>query len=349
MKLGCLVSLLFCVSFYAQSGREYVVSTILFYNVENLFDTINDPETLDDARTPSGKYRWTSQRYRTKLDRIAEVVDQIKITRSSGPADIIGLCEVENRAVLENLVQHPFLKPYEYGIIHFDSPDERGIDVCLLYRKSRFLPTSFNSHKLILYDQYPFRRFTRDQLVVCGRLDSEEICFIVVHWPSRSGGEGLTKPYRKSAAQLTCKILDSIQRDAYDPRIVIMGDFNDNPVDDSIQSIILCGNNQTDKTGEGYYNPMEKHFKKGIGSLAYRDRWSLFDQFILSRNLINSDDGSFKFWKAGVFSPVNLLTTRGRFRGYPYRTFAAGIYQGGYSDHLPIYLYLIREISKTKR
>ncbi len=346
MYRSCLLALFICLNIRGQSGKEYELSTILFYNVENLFDTIDDPATLDDSRTPAGKYGWTAQRYRFKLDKIAEVIDKTGKTFYSGSADIIGLCEIENLGVLEDLVQHPLLKQNNYGIVHIDSPDDRGIDVCLLYRKARFLPTSFRSHQLVLYDPYPFRKNTRDQVVVAGLLDSEEIYFIVVHWPSRGGGEELTKPYRRAAAQLTCRILDSIYRETYDPRIVIMGDFNDNPPDESIQSILYWRPNLEGGVEPGFYNPMVKLYKKGIGSLAYRDRWSLFDQFIITRNLLVSEEKSYKFWRAGVYGPAGLLTRRGRFKGYPFRTYAAGIYQGGFSDHLPIYLHLIKEVTE---
>ena len=346
---ACLIVLLLCITVYGQSEKEYEVSTIVFYNVENLFDTIDDPSTRDEARTPAGRYRWTGQRYLFKVNRIAEVIQKTGGLKFPAPADIVGLCEVENLGVLEDLVRHSLLSPYDYGIVHFNSPDERGIDVALLYRKSKFIPSSFKSHRLILYDPYPFRKHSRDQLVVAGILNAEEVYFIVVHWPSRSGGEELSKPFRKAAAQLTCRILDSIKRESYDPRIVLMGDFNDNPPDESIQSILLCGKNKVEETEFGLYNPMDNLYKKGVGSLAYRDRWSLFDQFLLTNNFLDRGNGSYSFWNAGVYSPAVLLTRRGRFKGYPFRTFAAGVYQGGFSDHLPIYLHLIREISDTGR
>ena len=329
---------------YSQVKQQYLLKSIVFYNVENLFDTIDDPDTADDARTPLGKDRWSAERYSLKIDRVVEVLRNFNVHGKSLIPDIVGLCEVENIEVLEDIVYHPKLVQYNYGIIHHNSPDRRGIDVCLLYRKSSFQPITFQNHRLIILNANEQREHTRDQLVIGGFIDSEEFYFIINHWPSRSGGEGISKPKRNAAARLTRRIVDSICRKESSAKIVVMGDFNDNPNDHSIKKILSTSAIEKDKDQTIFFNPMEKLFKIGIGSLAYRDHWNLFDQIIISWNLVSKENITYSFWKAGVFMPDFLITRHGRFKGYPYRTYAGGFYRGGYSDHLPVYLLLIRKI-----
>lgn len=340
--LVCIISLFSLISISAQHNKEYNLRSILFYNVENLFDTIDDPKTLDDSRTPAGRDRWTSTRYAIKLDRIAEVLSRFGLKGQHKGADIIGLCEIENQGVLKDLTQHPRLIHHNYGIIHNDSPDIRGIDVGLIYKKSRFQPTSFNSHHLTLFNEEEDVEYTRDQLVVAGLLDSAELFIIVNHWPSRRGGEKRSRSFRISAGRLTRRIIDSIKVVAINPRIVIMGDFNDNPLDRSLKKVLKTSGKENHIEPYNFFNPMEALYLKGIGSLAYRDEWSLFDQILISKNLVKANEGVYKYWQAGVYNPDYLITPRGRFKGYPFRTYAAGIYQGGYSDHFPVYLLLIK-------
>lgn len=341
-----LVAILLLQCLGAQQQEEYLVRSVIFYNVENLFDTINDPLTLDDDRTPAGKYRWTKERYETKLDRIAKVIEDFKINGLSAIPDLIGLCEVENVHVLQDLANHSRLRPMGFEIVHQDSPDERGIDVALLYRSDSFVPVAFQKHQLIIRNENFYTESTRDQLVVKGFLDKEEVYLIIVHWPSRRGGTQISKPRRIAAAHLTRKLLDSINRLDQDPSIIIMGDFNDNPTDVSVSQGIT--NYRRKDTAESvlFYNPMESLYKMGLGSLAYRDQWSLFDQFIISNKLKSGSKGNHKFWKAGVVYENYLITRNGRYKGYPLRTYAGGAYAGGYSDHLPVYLLLIRKLDK---
>ena len=343
--------LIFFVCFFqvvritAQEEKEYLLRSILFYNVENLFDTINNPLTFDDDRTPTGKYKWSSEKYFGKLDRIAEVISKFKINDKPIMPDLIGLCEVENDRVLKDLVSHPRLRSFSFGIIHEDSPDERGIDVALLYRKSTFIPDSFQSHRLLLFDEELNREYTRDQLVVSGLLDNEEILIIINHWPSRRGGAIKTSRYREAAAKLSKNIIDSIQRLRSDLRIIVMGDFNDNPNDVSINRILI-GKSEVKKHNKiQLFNPMSDLYRKGLGTVAYQDKWSLFDQIIISENLKSQEEQGFRLWRAGIYFDETLITPRGRYKGYPYRTYSGTQYTGGYSDHFPVYLLLIREIT----
>jgi len=329
--------------FFAQDEKQFKIRTIAFYNVENLFDTENDTLIFDDDRTPDGKDNWTLDRYIKKVEKISKVLSEIGADVTKTSPDIIGLCEVENHGVIKDLANHPYLRNKNYEVVHFDSPDERGIDVALLYKRNVFLPTSFASHRLLLIDNEGMRNYTRDQLVVGGLLDDEQIHFIVNHWPSRSGGEARSKPNRIEAAKLNKRIIDSLQNLDVNAKIISMGDLNDGPRDDSLKKILKVNQKNTDMVDNELFNPMERLSRKGVGSLAYRDKWNLFDQIFFTKNLLNSENG-YRFWKGGVFNPKYLVTKKGQYKGYPFRTYAGGSYMGGYSDHFPVYIYLIKEI-----
>ncbi|MEP3208940.1 MAG: endonuclease/exonuclease/phosphatase family protein [Maribacter sp.] len=339
-----LFIIVFCVfGLRLEAQTQYRVRTIAFYNVENLFDTKNDSLIFDDDRTPEGKDNWTIGRYEKKITNIAKVLSEVGSVLTKTSPDIIGLCEIENKWVVEDLIQHKTLNDKNYGIIHFDSPDERGIDVAFLYKKSAFIPDSFKSHRLLIFDDEGFRDYSRDQLVVGGFLDNEKIVFIINHWPSRSGGEARSRPNRLAAAKLNSRIIDSIKKLNVDSKIISMGDFNDDPIDDSFKKVLKTKGKVKNVSEGSPFNPMEKLFRKGIGSLAYRDKWNLFDQIFFTSNLINDKKEGYGFWTAAVFNPTYLLDPMGRYKGYPLRTYAGGSYIGGYSDHFPVYMYLIRE------
>lgn len=329
---------------HSQSENQYQLRTIAFYNLENLFDTKNDTLIYDDDRTPEGKDAWTQERYEHKLAQLSKVIAQIGSDVGKNPPDILGVCEVENKKVLLDLVNHPTIRTYDYGIVHFDSPDERGIDVALLYRKSVFIPMAFESRRLLLSKDNDKRDYTRDQLVVEGLLDNEKIHFIVNHWPSRSGGEARSRPFRLAAAKLNKRIIDSIQRNNSLAKIISMGDFNDDPVDPSLKKVLGVKGEKKQLDSMSLFGPMEKLFRKGAGSLAYRDKWNVFDQMYMTANLVNNEKDNYQFWKAGIFTPNYLIDPKGKYRGYPLRTYAGGSYIGGYSDHFPVYIYLIRAV-----
>ena len=337
----------FFMSLQAQEKKQYKIITIAFYNVENLFDTINDPVTFDDDRTPGGKDNWTQEVYKDKLQNMAFAIKNIGAELAQDTPALIGLSEIENRKVLEDLINEPLLAEKDYGIVHFDSPDRRGIDVALLYRKEKFIPMVSVSRELLLYDSYePGKRvYTRDQLVVTGYLDGEKIHVIVNHWPSRSGGVAGSSYKRNKAAALNKKIIDSLQlKDPY-AKIITMGDFNDDPSDKSLSSILGAKANKKQVGLKGMYNPMAALSEKGIGSSAYRDSWNLFDQIILSETFLKKDFSSYQFYQANIFNANFLITDSGQYKGYPYRSFGYSGYTGGYSDHFPVYIYLIKRIS----
>lgn len=332
---------------YSQEKKDYEIQSIAFYNVENLFDIFDNPETFDDDRTESGKDVWNAEKYSRKLDNLSRVICEIGQDVTNEPPAIIGLCEIENRAVLEDLVNHPNLRNYHYGIVHYDSPDERGIDVALIYRKEFFQPLASKARKLLIYeaDNPGKRDYTRDQLVVSGLLNKEEIHIIVNHWPSRGGGEARSGYKREKAAYLNKRIIDSLMKLDPEAKIISMGDFNDDPTNKSFKKIL---NTKAEKNllSTELYNPMENMLKQGKGSLAYRDSWNLFDQIYMTGNLVLGNDTGYQFYKAGIFNKPFLITATGQFKGYPARTYGYSGYEGGFSDHFPVYIYLIRAINK---
>ncbi|WP_220429203.1 endonuclease/exonuclease/phosphatase family protein [Tenuifilum thalassicum] len=319
--------------------EQYKVSCIGFYNLENLFDTI--PGENDTEFTPNGRNKFTSERYWHKINHMSEVISQIGSEIFPGGPAILGICEVENRSVVEDLVNSPKLKPSGYQIVHYESHDHRGIDVGLLYRPEFFKVTSHRSVPLRIKDNPNFK--TRDQLVVSGLLDGEPIHIIVDHWPSRRGGEKRSLPYRMAAAKLTRSLVDSILATDPNAKIIVMGDLNDDP--DS-KSVIkgLGANPYRNKLKPGeLFNAMGSLYHEGIGTLAYRDSWNLFDNIIITQSFLNTDKTTWTFYKAKVFNKPFLQQKSGRFAGYPWRTYVGGNFMGGYSDHFPVYMFLIKK------
>lgn len=346
MKKNILVLFLFLnlniICGQIKSNESYQVNTIAFYNVENLFDTLDDPLTSDDDRTPMGKDKWTNDIYQKKLKNIAKVIADIGSDLTGSSPSIIGLCEIENRGVLEDLINTKSLKKENYDIIHYDSPDERGVDVAMLFKKNRFKPSSSKTYPLFLKRKDQSIDYTRDHLLVSGYLDNEQIHFIINHWPSRSGGQMKSEPNRILAGKLNKKIIDSILSSNPKANIINMGDFNDNPKDKSIKPILNSVYKKSKMKNNQLYNPMEELFQKGYGSYKYRGKWDMIDQFFLSKNLVENKKGLF-FLKAAVFNKKYLINPQGKYEGYPFKSFAGGKFLNGYSDHFPIFLYLAKE------
>jgi len=325
-----------------ENKRNFKIHTVAFYNLENLFDTINDVNKNDEA-SPIMEIRFNRGKiYREKVSNMAEVVSQIGFDITKRPPSILGICEVENRMVVEDLISDEKLKKYNYGIIHYESPDDRGIDVGLIYNKDVFKVKNSSSHDVFITgNNSSKRRNTRDQLVVSGYLDGELMHFIVNHWPSRGADE--TK--RIAAAEVNNFIIDSLRNKYDNPKIITMGDFNDDPFDKSIKKILGAKKNINDVKKNDLYNPFETILvDEGVGSNAYRDKWQLFDQIILSKPFLDKDYKDYQLYKAGVFNKSFLINKKGKFKGYPFRSFSYGTFTGGYSDHLPPYIYLLKEI-----
>ncbi|MFL1010803.1 endonuclease/exonuclease/phosphatase family protein [Flavisericum labens] len=343
-KYSFLVFLYFGMIANAQE-KTFKIHTVAFYNLENLFDTINNPQKLDEY-SPIMELKTNRQdAYKQKISNMARVIADIGSDVTHNPPSIIGVCEIENKNVLDDLVNDSTLVDKDYGIVHFDAPDARGIDVALLYQKKAFMPINTSNHELKIYDDQSQKRvYTRDQLLVSGTLEGELIHIIVNHWPSRRGGESRSQPKRIAAAKLNKYLMDSLQ--VIDPyaKIITMGDLNDNPNNKSVTNI-LKAKNKPKKVGlKGIYNPFIDFYKNGLGTTAYRDNWSLFDQIMLSKPFLKKDFLSFMFYKAGIFNKNYLIHNKGRYKGYPYRSWSNGAFSNGYSDHFPVYVYLIKEV-----
>lgn len=344
MKHSSLIFFLCLLCFGSgQSQEVFDVRTIAFYNLENLFDIVNDTTHFDDDRTPTGSARWTQKRYARKLEGLAKVISSLGASRRGGAPDILGVCEVENQQVMQDLILQPLLQSINYAFIHADSPDERGIDVAVLYDQDHFIPASYHLQEVRLFDDRMRSDATRDQLVVVGYLDGEEMGFIVNHWPSRRGGTQKSEANRLAAARVTRRLIDSLGFEHPGMPLIIMGDFNDNPTNKSIKQVLQSRGVMDSLGTYQLFNPMEKLFAKGYGTIGYRDRWSLFDQILLNSHASNKTPGKYKFWKAGIYMPSYLVQASGRYKGYPKSTYVAGRYKGGYSDHFPVYIHLVRQ------
>ena len=325
---------------YGQEKQKMQVTCVGFYNVENLFDTIDSPDVRDWEYTPQGKNNWDSKKYYEKLLNLSEVIGDIATETTPDGLAILGVSEVENKSVLEDLVTQEKIKNRQYQIVHYNSPDRRGIDVALLYQPKYFQLKNSASHPLHFPDNPDY--LTRDQLVVTGDLLGEEIHLIVSHWPSRSGGQAASEIRRIQAAKLGRHIVDSLFSLNPNAKILLMGDLNDDPVNKSVKTYIVAKGNSAKVKANMFYNPMYSLYKKGIGSLAWGDAWNLFDQVLVSFAFLGTDYSSLKFYKATVFNKPYLLQAEGRFKGYPKRTTAGGKHLGGYSDHLPVYITLVK-------
>ena len=340
-----IVILFFNNSLYSQNEREFKIHTVAFYNVENLFDTINDPNKQDEKSPMMDITYDRGGVYKQKIKNMARVIADIGQDITKKTPAIVGISEVENEQVIIDLINDSSLSDINYSIIHYESPDKRGIDVAMIYDKDIFKPISTKSFELLIYDDESNNRiFTRDQLLVSGMLDDDLIHVIVNHWPSRSGGEARSISKRESAARLNKKIIDSLHKLDRNAKIITMGDFNDNPMNNSIKGIIGAKKNKEDVKVKEMYNPMEKILtNEGIGSNTYRDVWFLFDQVIISKGLLGNDFSSYKFYKAGVFNKPYLTQKEGKYKGQPFRSFSYSKFTNGYSDHYPTFIYLIKE------
>lgn len=353
MRIQSLIILcvLLTQSVFAQN-KSYSVHTVAFYNLENLFDTIRDEKIYDEEWTPKGQRKWDTRKYNQKLKNLSRVISEIGTDENTNMPTILGVSEIENKRVLEDLVAQPDLKSANYGIVHFDSPDRRGIDVGLLYQKRFFTPIHIKSVPLYIYDNTEAstkhlnqgkgkRIYTRDQLVVTGLLEGEEISFIVSHWPSRSGGEKRSSPNREAAAALNKKIIDSLYQINPNAKVITMGDFNDGPYNKSVKDVLKAEGKRDNVKAKGLYNPMWQMQQDGLGTLAYRDAWDVFDQIVVTEPLIQKDYSTYRFWKARIFSKPYMIQRSGQYKGYPLRNQMSG--EPGFSDHFPVYIYLIKE------
>ncbi len=344
-KKSTLIALLIAIcATVAPAQGSYQAAGIAFYNLENLFDTIpNNPLGRDLEYTPGGSKKWDSRKYYNKLHNMATAIASFSTRLTpKGPA-IIGVSEIENITVLQDLVAQPELREFNYQICHHDSPDRRGVDVGLLYNPKFFKVENVTNHRLT---SVSFA--TRDQMCVVGSLMGQRIAIIVNHWPSRLGGQEQSSPSREAAAALNVEIADSLWN--IDPTIgvITLGDFNDDPQDPSCAKVLNAKKKREGVEDHGFYNPFWKLLDDGIGSLAYKSSWNLFDQIIISGNLANGPEDKWHFHRAMVHNDEFLRDTEGTRQGYPKRTFASGMYLNGFSDHFPTEVILIRKVERKK-
>lgn len=327
-----------------ENKANYKVGSIGFYNLENLFDTIDSPDTNDADFLPGGRLLWNTPKYISKQANMAKVISQLAVELTPDGVAILGVSEVENRKVLEDLVVQSDLKARNYQIVHYDSPDERGIDCALLYQPKYFTVTGSKAFPVALGDpKTGAKDYTRDILCVTGNFDGEPIHVMVAHWPSRRGGETGSAWMRAAAAGVVRHVADSLRTINPDAKIIFMGDLNDDPTDKSLVKVLGAKGKADDVTKDEFYNPMYDLFKSGNGTMAYRDAWSLFDQVVVSKAFVNKKVSGWQLYKAMVYRQPWMLQTEGAFRGYPFRTYVGDIFINGYSDHLPVYLFFLKK------
>lgn len=318
------------------ASQPSTVYGVAFYNLENLFDTINTNGSYDLEFTPAGARKWDTEKYRAKISNLASAIAAMTCADTpSGPA-VIGIAEVENRDVVADLVNSPEIARRNLGIVHHDSPDQRGIDVALLFNPELFTPLDVSTHTLSINSEPEFR--TRDQLCVTGLLgDADTVSIIVNHWPSRLGGKNESEPRRIAAANLCRHIADSLWRRHPDRGIIIMGDLNDDPHDTSCAVTLGAGKRAENVRRHGFYNPWWKILDAGRGTLAYRGNWNLFDQIIVSGTLLPAHNSKLQLKRARINNFDFLRDDDGR---TPRRTYRSGRWLNGYSDHFPTEIYL---------
>lgn len=338
---------------FGQGKKSYVIG---FYNLENLFDTYHDEGKNDYEYLPDGGNEWTEAKYEKKLHNMAMVIkamaDENKVFHS-----ILGVSEIENRHVLEDLVSQPEIVAANYQIVHYDGPDRRGVDVALLYKPevfevidSKSIPFTFDS-KVINFDmskedQDYFR--TRDILMVRGLLKGEMFAFFVAHLPSRIGGKG--SDLRSRGGEIMYQ--EAMKLEAAYPgiKIVVMGDMNDNPTDPSMTTFMHAKENISEVGETDFYSPFISMYKAGFGSLAYQGEWSIFDLLLVNNALVNAPEGSLKIvpivkkkYYARIFHKPFMTQEDGPYKDTPYRTFSNGSFVGGYSDHYPTYIVVSKK------
>ncbi len=328
------------VAFSCPAQKKYRTFGVAFYNLENLFDTINNNGKYDKEFSPSGSNRWDGKKYWSKIGKLSYAISQMTTkTTPAGPA-IIGVSEIENITVLEDLVKADAIKDWNLKIVHHDSPDRRGVDVGLLYNPKFFRVLTVTNHPLVIPELPDFR--TRDQMCVVGLLGGCRVAVIVNHWPSRRGGEKESSWLREAAASLSKHIADSLYKIDPNMGVIVMGDLNDDPHNKSVAETLGAVKKIEKTVDGGFFNPFWEKLDKGFGSYIYRGGWDLFDQIIVNKNLVDGSCG-LKYHNAEVLNKSFLLQSDGQYKGYPWRTFSAGVWTNGYSDHLPTEIFLLKE------
>lgn len=326
--------------------RKLAAYAVGFYNLENLFDTCHDAGKNDYEFLPSGSYRWNGLKYTNKLRNMAQVLSEMGtdvLPKSVGCA-IIGVCEVENAKCLTDLCNQEPLKARGYQFVHIEGPDARGVDCALLYNPALFTVHDTRLVPYIYELSKDSARATRGFFTVSGTMAGDRVAVIVNHLPSRFAGSY----YRELGARQIKAVKDSLIKADPNVKVLVMGDMNDDPMDRSM-AVELRGKRDIRDVGDGdMYNPWWNVLAGGTGTLMYNGAWNLFDQILLSPSLLNrggtKDYSSLKYVKHQIFRRDYLFQQEGKYKGNPKRTHAGGSWLNGYSDHLPVVVYLAKEV-----
>lgn len=321
--------------------------SFMFYNLENLFDTIDNEGVKDEEFLPTSKKHYGTKIYNAKLHNMAKVIaDVAKKNKDQFPI-VIGVAEVENKGVLVDLLNQPDLKDSGLDIMHRDSRDLRGIDVAFLYRADLF---RLRGMRMFPIPQQPIdghEYITRDVISMWGTISNEKFFFMCCHWPSRRGGSEASDFRRVDAAKVVHHIADSLKVNEPDTRVVIMGDFNDDPFNNSLYNELGGKGTLEEAANTGYFNPFYAILKDGVGTLRYHGKWNLFDNIIVSSNLVNGEKGTLQLLKDNqdkyygfTFRAPYLFNQSGKYKGGPHRSWAGPNWLDGYSDHLPVYVHI---------
>ena len=334
-----LLVVLFAACCFAQKPYK-----VVFYNLENFFDTIKDPEVYDGEFTPQGPKKWNSAKYEKKLGNIEKVLFDIAGIDKDYPV-VIGVSEVENRSVLEDIISTPKMAPGNYRISHYDSPEARGVDVAFMYPPDVFKQEGSEPIRTRIPSLPNFK--TRDISTMWGTIEGEPFFFMVAHWPSRLGGKDASEFKRIAVGEQMRRIADSVLQVNPATKIVAMGDFNDDPTDPSMLEGLGAKPKTKDLQPGDFFSPFHAVLRAGMGTLAYGDAWNLFDNIVVTENLVNAKPGELRLLQApgskyygNIFKRSYMIQKEGQFKGYPLRTYVGNNFQGGYSDHFPVYVYI---------
>ena len=344
MKWIFSLMVFFVITFSYAQEKRYHACIVAFYNLENFYDTIHNPMINDEDFTPNGIKHYTGDIYFDKVTKLATVLSMIGTDITpAGPA-IIGVAEIENDTVLSDLTHHPLLRQRHYQLIHYDSRDARGIDVALLYNPKFFSPEKAEKLFVKLPGNSKAAFYTRDILYVKGQLAGEPVHVYVNHWPSRRGGEERSSSARETAAAVCKKHISAILEKEPNAKIILMGDLNDDPDSPSITQTLKAKAKISETAPGDLFNPWAEPYSHGIGTIANRDSWGLFDQIIISYAWLNRQQEGFFYHRQAIFSQNFMKEDAGRFKGYPMRTWDGNTYRGGYSDHFPTYIILLKSL-----
>jgi len=326
------------------ANAQYAGYAIGFYNLENLFDTKHDDGKNDFEFLPDGANAWTELKYQSKLKNMSQVLSEMGTDKSPDGCAFIGVSEVENANALTDLCNQEPLKARNIQFCHIEGPDKRGVDCAFLYNPKYFEVVDVNLVPYIYTKPEDEGRATRGFLTVKGKMAGEDVCVIVCHWPSR----GATAFYRNEGGRQVRELKDKLLKENKKLKIFIMGDMNDDPTNESMTTYLGCKPEIDDVKKDELYNPWYNVIKKGTGTLAWDGVWNLFDQIVITPNLLNQngkkDFSTLKYHSSHIFKRPYLFQTEGKYKGNPKRTHAGGSWLNGYSDHLPVVMYLAKKM-----